>query len=177
MGWDAVSHWRTAVLHSWQVCLISPRADVWLWLTSTATVDQQVNWAFWAVSYSKWNIIKLIYCEFGMKEDNYFYNLSFRLLYLPVELLSYGFLYPVFVILSSNCRLMVKSFCILSRFYLGGPTSVRGFGMYSIGPQSEGKVHCDIDNRHHQVFCHKCLNTWERAVCKLWAVFLSRGLR
>lgn len=107
----------------------------------------------------------------------YFYNLSFRLLYLPVELLSYGFLYPVFVILSSNCRLMVKSFCILSRFYLGGPTSVRGFGMYSIGPQSEGKVHCDIDNRHHQVFCHKCLNTWERAVCKLWAVFLSRGLR
>lgn len=25
------------------------------------------------------------------------------------------------------------------RFYLGGPTSVRGFGMYSIGPQSEGK--------------------------------------
>uniref|UniRef100_A0A8C5GKN4 POTRA domain-containing protein n=1 Tax=Gouania willdenowi TaxID=441366 RepID=A0A8C5GKN4_GOUWI len=24
------------------------------------------------------------------------------------------------------------------RFYLGGPTSVRGFGMYSIGPQSEG---------------------------------------
>uniref|UniRef100_A0AAX7UVA3 POTRA domain-containing protein n=1 Tax=Astatotilapia calliptera TaxID=8154 RepID=A0AAX7UVA3_ASTCA len=32
----------------------------------------------------------------------------------------------------------VRSFCILSRFYLGGPTSVRGFGMYSIGPQSEG---------------------------------------
>lgn len=29
---------------------------------------------------------------------------------------------------------------LLSRFYLGGPTSVRGFGMYSIGPQSEGKT-------------------------------------
>uniref|UniRef100_A0A4W6ESX1 Sorting and assembly machinery component 50 homolog, like n=1 Tax=Lates calcarifer TaxID=8187 RepID=A0A4W6ESX1_LATCA len=28
--------------------------------------------------------------------------------------------------------------CIADRFYLGGPTSVRGFGMYSIGPQSEG---------------------------------------
>uniref|UniRef100_A0A8C7MHB9 Sorting and assembly machinery component 50 homolog, like n=1 Tax=Oncorhynchus kisutch TaxID=8019 RepID=A0A8C7MHB9_ONCKI len=27
---------------------------------------------------------------------------------------------------------------IADRFYLGGPTSVRGFGMYSIGPQSEG---------------------------------------
>uniref|UniRef100_A0AAZ3Q1C9 Sorting and assembly machinery component 50 homolog, like n=1 Tax=Oncorhynchus tshawytscha TaxID=74940 RepID=A0AAZ3Q1C9_ONCTS len=26
---------------------------------------------------------------------------------------------------------------IADRFYLGGPTSVRGFGMYSIGPQSE----------------------------------------
>lgn len=25
------------------------------------------------------------------------------------------------------------------RFYLGGPTSVRGFGMYCIGPQSEGR--------------------------------------
>lgn len=30
---------------------------------------------------------------------------------------------------------------IFSRFYLGGPTSVRGFGMYSIGPQSEGTKH------------------------------------
>lgn len=29
--------------------------------------------------------------------------------------------------------------CFYVRFYLGGPTSVRGFGMYSIGPQSEGK--------------------------------------
>lgn len=28
----------------------------------------------------------------------------------------------------------------MSRFYLGGPTSVRGFGMYSIGPQSEGEA-------------------------------------
>ncbi|XP_026778397.2 sorting and assembly machinery component 50 homolog B [Pangasianodon hypophthalmus] len=27
---------------------------------------------------------------------------------------------------------------IADRFYLGGPTSVRGFGMYCIGPQSEG---------------------------------------
>uniref|UniRef100_A0A673JWK3 POTRA domain-containing protein n=1 Tax=Sinocyclocheilus rhinocerous TaxID=307959 RepID=A0A673JWK3_9TELE len=27
---------------------------------------------------------------------------------------------------------------IADRFYLGGPTSLRGFGMYSIGPQSEG---------------------------------------
>ncbi|XP_035280364.1 sorting and assembly machinery component 50 homolog A isoform X1 [Anguilla anguilla] len=27
---------------------------------------------------------------------------------------------------------------IADRFYLGGPTSVRGFSMYSIGPQSEG---------------------------------------
>ncbi|XP_066525245.1 sorting and assembly machinery component 50 homolog B [Hoplias malabaricus] len=27
---------------------------------------------------------------------------------------------------------------IADRFYLGGPTSVRGFGMYSIGPQNEG---------------------------------------
>lgn len=27
-------------------------------------------------------------------------------------------------------------FC--SRFYLGGPTSVRGFSMHSVGPQSEG---------------------------------------
>ena len=25
-----------------------------------------------------------------------------------------------------------------SRFYLGGPTSVRGFSMHSVGPQSEG---------------------------------------
>ncbi|XP_070784820.1 sorting and assembly machinery component 50 homolog B isoform X2 [Enoplosus armatus] len=31
-----------------------------------------------------------------------------------------------------------QSSCIADRFYLGGPTSVRGFGMYSIGPQSEG---------------------------------------
>lgn len=32
------------------------------------------------------------------------------------------------------------TFChLLFRFYLGGPTSVRGFGMYSIGPQSEGE--------------------------------------
>uniref|UniRef100_A0A3P9LLS7 Sorting and assembly machinery component 50 homolog, like n=1 Tax=Oryzias latipes TaxID=8090 RepID=A0A3P9LLS7_ORYLA len=31
-----------------------------------------------------------------------------------------------------------KPSCIADRFYLGGPTSVRGFGMYSIGPQSEG---------------------------------------
>uniref|UniRef100_A0A665WW77 POTRA domain-containing protein n=1 Tax=Echeneis naucrates TaxID=173247 RepID=A0A665WW77_ECHNA len=31
-----------------------------------------------------------------------------------------------------------KVSCIADRFYLGGPTSVRGFGMYSIGPQSEG---------------------------------------
>ena len=32
-----------------------------------------------------------------------------------------------------------------SRFYLGGPTSVRGFSMHSVGPQSEGlsfpKIH------------------------------------
>ncbi|XP_008313447.1 sorting and assembly machinery component 50 homolog B [Cynoglossus semilaevis] len=28
--------------------------------------------------------------------------------------------------------------CIADRFYLGGPTSVRGFGMYSIGPQCQG---------------------------------------
>ncbi|CAJ0964025.1 unnamed protein product [Ranitomeya imitator] len=28
---------------------------------------------------------------------------------------------------------------IADRFYLGGPTSVRGFSMYSIGPQSEGE--------------------------------------
>lgn len=26
-----------------------------------------------------------------------------------------------------------------SRFYLGGPTSVRGFSMHSVGPQSEGQ--------------------------------------
>ncbi|XP_056604451.1 sorting and assembly machinery component 50 homolog B [Triplophysa dalaica] len=31
-----------------------------------------------------------------------------------------------------------KPTSIADRFYLGGPTSVRGFGMYSIGPQSEG---------------------------------------
>ncbi|RXN06897.1 sorting and assembly machinery component 50 -like protein [Labeo rohita] len=31
-----------------------------------------------------------------------------------------------------------KPSCIADRFYLGGPTSVRGFSMYSIGPQSEG---------------------------------------
>ncbi|XP_062339133.1 sorting and assembly machinery component 50 homolog B isoform X1 [Osmerus eperlanus] len=31
-----------------------------------------------------------------------------------------------------------KPSSIADRFYLGGPTSVRGFGMYSIGPQSEG---------------------------------------
>ncbi|XP_035257915.1 sorting and assembly machinery component 50 homolog A-like [Anguilla rostrata] len=31
-----------------------------------------------------------------------------------------------------------KPTCIADRFYLGGPTSVRGFSMYSIGPQSEG---------------------------------------
>lgn len=30
---------------------------------------------------------------------------------------------------------------LLFRFYLGGPTSVRGFSMYSIGPQSEGKTY------------------------------------
>ena len=28
---------------------------------------------------------------------------------------------------------------MLDRFYLGGPTSVRGFSMYSMGPQSKGK--------------------------------------
>jgi len=27
---------------------------------------------------------------------------------------------------------------VFTRFYLGGPTSVRGFSMYSIGPQSDG---------------------------------------
>lgn len=26
------------------------------------------------------------------------------------------------------------------RFYLGGPTSIRGFSMYSMGPQSDGKT-------------------------------------
>ncbi|XP_061085890.1 sorting and assembly machinery component 50 homolog B isoform X2 [Conger conger] len=31
-----------------------------------------------------------------------------------------------------------KSTSIADRFYLGGPTTVRGFSMYSIGPQSEG---------------------------------------
>ncbi|KAM6384136.1 sorting and assembly machinery component 50 homolog isoform 3-T3 [Alca torda] len=31
-----------------------------------------------------------------------------------------------------------KPSSIADRFYLGGPTSVRGFSMYSIGPQSEG---------------------------------------
>uniref|UniRef100_A0A4W4GYF1 Bacterial surface antigen (D15) domain-containing protein n=1 Tax=Electrophorus electricus TaxID=8005 RepID=A0A4W4GYF1_ELEEL len=31
-----------------------------------------------------------------------------------------------------------KPTSIADRFYLGGPTSVRGFSMYSIGPQSEG---------------------------------------
>ena len=30
--------------------------------------------------------------------------------------------------------------CRLSRFYLGGPTSIRGFSMYSMGPQSEGET-------------------------------------
>uniref|UniRef100_A0A8C4HB99 Sorting and assembly machinery component 50 homolog, like n=1 Tax=Dicentrarchus labrax TaxID=13489 RepID=A0A8C4HB99_DICLA len=32
----------------------------------------------------------------------------------------------------------VSDSCSNTQFYLGGPTSVRGFGMYSIGPQSEG---------------------------------------
>ncbi|KAF0029531.1 hypothetical protein F2P81_018636 [Scophthalmus maximus] len=36
------------------------------------------------------------------------------------------------------CPIGGQSSCIADRFYLGGPTSVRGFGMYSIGPQSEG---------------------------------------
>lgn len=31
-----------------------------------------------------------------------------------------------------------KPSSIADRFYLGGPTSVRGFSMHSIGPQSEG---------------------------------------
>lgn len=35
-----------------------------------------------------------------------------------------------------SCTLTALVF--VSRFYLGGPTSIRGFGMYSIGPQSEG---------------------------------------
>lgn len=30
--------------------------------------------------------------------------------------------------------------CRPSRFYLGGPTSIRGFSMYSMGPQSEGET-------------------------------------
>ncbi|XP_054898056.1 sorting and assembly machinery component 50 homolog A isoform X1 [Poeciliopsis prolifica] len=33
-----------------------------------------------------------------------------------------------------------KSTCIADRFYLGGPTSIRGFSMYSMGPQSDGKT-------------------------------------
>ncbi|KAM8910891.1 sorting and assembly machinery component 50 homolog B [Spinachia spinachia] len=36
------------------------------------------------------------------------------------------------------CPIGEQPSCIADRFYLGGPTSVRGFGMYSIGPQSEG---------------------------------------
>ncbi|XP_035770575.1 sorting and assembly machinery component 50 homolog B [Neolamprologus brichardi] len=36
------------------------------------------------------------------------------------------------------CPIGAQPSCIADRFYLGGPTSVRGFGMYSIGPQSEG---------------------------------------
>uniref|UniRef100_A0A8C9Y5I8 Sorting and assembly machinery component 50 homolog, like n=1 Tax=Sander lucioperca TaxID=283035 RepID=A0A8C9Y5I8_SANLU len=36
------------------------------------------------------------------------------------------------------CPIGGQPSCIADRFYLGGPTSVRGFGMYSIGPQSEG---------------------------------------
>ena len=31
-----------------------------------------------------------------------------------------------------------------SRFYLGGPTSVRGFSMHSVGPQSEGLLFLTI---------------------------------
>ncbi|PWA24587.1 hypothetical protein CCH79_00011789, partial [Gambusia affinis] len=31
-----------------------------------------------------------------------------------------------------------KATCIADRFYLGGPTSIRGFSMYSMGPQSDG---------------------------------------
>ncbi|KAF3706209.1 Sorting and assembly machinery component 50 -like protein A [Channa argus] len=31
-----------------------------------------------------------------------------------------------------------KTTSIADRFYLGGPTSIRGFSMYSLGPQSEG---------------------------------------
>lgn len=37
-----------------------------------------------------------------------------------------------------------EDLCFITRFYLGGPTSVRGFGMYSIGPQSEGKTRAII---------------------------------
>lgn len=36
-------------------------------------------------------------------------------------------------------QIVHEDLCFITRFYLGGPTSVRGFGMYSIGPQSEGK--------------------------------------
>lgn len=33
----------------------------------------------------------------------------------------------------------VPLFWFVCRFYLGGPTSIRGFSMYSMGPQSEGR--------------------------------------
>lgn len=44
--------------------------------------------------------------------------------------------------------------CFSVRFYLGGPTSVRGFGMYSIGPQSEGK---GVYGHRTHIFMHHFL--------------------
>lgn len=38
-----------------------------------------------------------------------------------------------------DLHLMERHLSLCCRFYLGGPTSVRGFSMHSIGPQSEGQ--------------------------------------
>uniref|UniRef100_W5ND31 Sorting and assembly machinery component 50 homolog, like n=1 Tax=Lepisosteus oculatus TaxID=7918 RepID=W5ND31_LEPOC len=48
------------------------------------------------------------------------------------------FLVTITVLRFIVCNISTSAACYLVRFYLGGPTSVRGFSMYSIGPQSEG---------------------------------------
>lgn len=144
VGRDALSHRRTAVLHRWQVrliypgafCHLAPTADTLNTAlplrTQAGSADAQIGLKYLNIhlrsSACNWPIL-VISCP------QYLFSIVFLLELCPINDLTV-------LRLHYKCKWMVQwQTCVLSRFYLGGPTSVRGFGMYSIGPQSEGE-HC-----------------------------------
>lgn len=140
VGWDTLSTGRKTVLHCWQVYLMYWCEALWSRFSQNTIsyINLETQDDFIIVFSSSYLQEALHVCLHLVLSVTLACKAFLTFTWMFVNVLTI-FMWKCVVFWQQCTSAVFLKVCVLFRFYLGGPTSVRGFGMYSIGPQSEGK--------------------------------------